>query len=165
MSLNENDGSNSAPVWTEITKEFISDNFGGNTYPCFVDIDDDTDLDLFLGNVKGGLYLYINSEITNVADWGLKPVDNYSLEAFPKPFNSGTQIRIETKEAKKITIEIFNLLGEKEITLFNYYLPGGIRTFYWFGDNDSGRILPSGIYLAKLRAGTIMKIIKMSLTK
>ena len=74
-----NDGSNTDPVWTEVTRSIHSDDtFGGNTFPCFIDIDNDTDLDLFLGNVKGGLYLYNNSEITNVVDWGLEPVFNYN---------------------------------------------------------------------------------------
>jgi len=141
-----NDGSSSAPVWTEVTNQFIADNFGGNTFPCFVDIDNDTDLDLFLGNVKGGLYLYINSEITNNVDWGLNPVDNYSLEAFPNPFNPVTQIRIETKEVQKTTIEIYNLLGEKVKTLHNDYLPTGLNYFYWYGNNNSGEILPAGVY-------------------
>ena len=141
-----NDGSSSAPVWIEVTNQFIPDNFGGNTFPYYVDIDNDTDFDLFLGNVKGGLYLYINSEITNVADWGLKPINDYSIDAYPNPFNPGTQIRIEIKEAQFTTIEIFNLLGEKVKSLHNDYMPAGTNYFYWYGDNNSGEILPSGVY-------------------
>jgi hypothetical protein len=160
-----NDGSNSAPVWTEVTNQFLPDNFGGNTFPCFADIDNDTDLDLFLGNVKGGLYLYINSEITNVADRGLKPVDNYSLEAFPNPFNPGTQIRIITKEAQKTTIEIFNLLGEKVKTLHNDYLPTGSNYFYWYGNNNSGEILPSGVYFILASSKLNTKAIKVLFLK
>lgn len=160
-----NDGNNSAPIWTEVTNQFIPDNFGGTSFPCFVDIDNDTDFDLFLGNVKGGLYLYINSEITSVADWGLKPVDKYSLEAFPNPFNPSTQIRIETKEAQKTTIEIFNLLGEKVKTLQNDYLTTGSNYFYWYGDNNSGEILPSGIYLIIASSASNTKAIKVSFLK
>ena len=59
-------------------------------------MDNDGDDDLFLGNVKGGLYFYTNSEISNIAGWEIKPVDNYSLESFPNPFNPRTQIRIKT---------------------------------------------------------------------
>ena len=165
MSLYENDGSNSAPVWTEFTNKFIPDNFGGNTFPSFADIDNDTDLDLFLGNVKGGLYLYINSEITNVADCVLGPVDNYSLEAFPNPFNPVTQIRIETKEAQKTTIEIFNLLGEKVKTLFNDNLPSGVTNFNWYGNDDSGEILPSGIYFILASSASNKKALKISFIK
>jgi hypothetical protein len=160
-----NDGSNSAPVWTEVTNQFIPDNFGGNTFPCFVDIDNDTDLDLFLGNVKGGLYLYINSEITNVADWGLKPLDNYSLEAFPNPFNPSTQIRIQTNEAQKTKIEIFNLLGEKIKSLHNDYLPAGSNYFYWYGDNNSGEILPTGVYFIRASSELNTKAIKVLFLK
>jgi hypothetical protein len=160
-----NDGNNSAPVWTQVTNQFIPDNFGGNSFPCFVDIDNDTDLDLFLGNVKGGLYLYINSEITNVADWGLKPLDNYSLEAFPNPFNPGTQIRIQTKETQKTKIEIFNLLGEKIKSLHNDYLPTGSNYFYWYGDNDSGEILPAGVYFIRASSELNTKAIKVLFLK
>jgi hypothetical protein len=160
-----NDGSNIAPTWTEITNKFIDDNFGGNTHPFFVDIDNDTDMDILLGNVKGGLYLYINSEITNVADWGLTAVDNYSLEAFPNPFNSGTQIRIEIKEAIKTEIKIFNLLGEKVKTLFNDSLPSGINILNWHGDNDSGDTLSSGVYIIHLSSAAISKAIKVSFLK
>ncbi|HEY6625863.1 MAG TPA: FG-GAP-like repeat-containing protein, partial [Ignavibacteriaceae bacterium] len=160
-----NDGSSSEPVWTEVTNQFLPDNFGGNTFPCFVDMDNDTDLDLFLGNVKGGLYLYINSEITNVADWGLKPVNDYSLEAFPNPFNPGTQIRIITKEAQKTTIEIFNLLGEKVKTLHNDYLPTGSNYFYWYGNNNLGEILPAGVYFILASSKLNTKAIKVLFLK
>ncbi|MBK9099019.1 MAG: VCBS repeat-containing protein [bacterium] len=142
----QNDGNNLTPIWNLITNRFIQDNFGGYTFPNFVDIDNDTDYDLFLGNVKGGLYFYINSEITNIAEWGLEPVSNYKLEAFPNPFNPGTQIRIFTKEAQFTTIDIFNSLGEKVKSLHNDYMPAGTNSFYWYGDNNAGVILPSGVY-------------------
>jgi len=160
-----NDGTNSSPIWTEVTNQFLPDNLGGNTFPCFIDIDSDTDLDLFLGNVKGGLYLYINSEITNVADWGITPVDNFTLQAFPNPFNPGTQIRIETKEVQLTTIEIFNLLGEKVKTLHNDYLPTGSSYFYWYGDNISGEILPAGVYFILASSEINTKVIKVLFLK
>ncbi len=160
-----NDGTNSAPIWTEVTNNFISGDFGGSSFPCFVDIDNDTDFDLFLGNVKGGLYLYNNTEITNIADRELRPVDNYSLQAFPNPFNPGTQIRIETKEAKKITIEIFNLLGEKVKTLHNEHLPAGVNNFSWYGKDESGMILPSAIYFVLASSASNTKAIKVSFLK
>ncbi|HSW54984.1 MAG TPA: FG-GAP-like repeat-containing protein [Ignavibacteriaceae bacterium] len=160
-----NDGSNSAPVWTEVTNQFIQDNFGGNTFPCFVDIDNDTDLDLFLGNVKGGLYLYINSEITNIADWGLRPIENFSLEVYPNPFNPRTQIRIENKEAQFTTIDIFNSLGEKVKSLHNDYMPASTHYYYWYGENNSGEILPSGVYFILASSELNTKAIKVLFLK
>jgi hypothetical protein len=160
-----NDGSNSAPIWTFITNKFLPDNFGGNSFPSFVDIDKDTDFDLFLGNVKGGLYFYTNSEISTVADWELMMPVDYSLGAFPNPFNPGTTIRIETKEAKIISIEIFNLIGEKVKTLHSDNLRAGVNDFYWYGDNDSGNILPSGIYFVLASSISSSKAIKVTFLK
>lgn len=160
-----NDGNNSQPVWTQITNKFIQENFGGNTSLYFVDIDNDTDYDIFLGNVKGGLYFYINSEITNVAEQELKPVDNYLLEAFPNPFNPVTKIRIKTKEGINTVIEIFNSDGERVKTIFSGYLPAGTAEFIWQGDNNSGKILPSGIYFIQASSGYKQKAIKVSFLK
>jgi hypothetical protein len=160
-----NDGTNLAPIWTQVTNKFLPDNFGGNTFPCFADIDNDGDLDLFLGIVKGGLYLYINSEITNVAEWGLRPVNDYTFEAYPNPFNPGTQIRIINKEAQLTTIEIFNLLGEKVKSLHNDYLPAGSNYFYWYGDNNSGEILTSGVYFILASSELNTKAIKVLFLK
>jgi hypothetical protein len=122
-------------------------------------------LDLFLGNIKGGLYLYTNSEISTVADWEIISPNEFSLSAFPNPFNPSTEIRIETKEAKKITINIFNLLGEKVKTLNNDYLPPGVKDFNWYGDNDSGNLLPSGIYFVLASTISNSKVIKVSFLK
>lgn len=54
-------------------------NFTFSDWFYFVNIDDDTDMDLFLGNVKGGLYLYINTLISNVADRKIKPISTFSV--------------------------------------------------------------------------------------
>ena len=160
-----NDGSNTTPIWTLITRKFLPDNFGGNTFPSFVDIDNDTDSDLFLGNVKGGLYFYINSEISTVADWEINLPSNFSVSAFPNPFNPSTQIRIETKEAQKTAIEIFNLLGEKVKTLHNDFLPTGVSNFFWYGESESGEILPSGIYFILASSASNIEAIKISFLK
>ena len=160
-----NDGSNSQPIWTQVTNKFIPENSGGNTSPCFVDIDNDTDYDIFLGNVKGGLYFYINSEITNVAEWESKPIDNYSLEAFPNPFNPFIKIRIKTKEGINTVIEIFNSVGESVKTLFNNFLPAGTSELIWQGEDNSGKILPSGIYFILASSDHHQKAIKVSFLK
>ncbi|MGB5530670.1 MAG: FG-GAP-like repeat-containing protein [Ignavibacteriaceae bacterium] len=160
-----NDGSNSAPIWTEITNNFISDDFGAYTFPCFVDLDADTDLDLFLGNVKGGLYFYNNSEISTVAERNVTLVNNFEITAFPNPFNPLTQIKIELSEAQDLTIEIFNLLGEKVKSLFSGYIPAGTNSFYWDAKDNAGIILPSGAYFILAHTDQNQKVIKVAFLK
>lgn len=55
----QNDGTPSIPSFTFITNEFAGINVEENTAPAFVDIDDDGDLDLFIGERWGGLNLYL----------------------------------------------------------------------------------------------------------
>lgn len=160
-----NDGSNSAPIWTEITKEFIVENFGANTFPYFVDLDGDIDLDLLLGNVKGGLYLYINSEISTVAERKLTPVNNFEITAFPNPFNPITQINLELSEEQDLTIEIFNMLGEKVKSLFSGYIPAGTSSFYWDAKDNAGTVLPSGAYFILAHSNQNQKVIKVTFLK
>jgi len=161
----KNEGSNLAPLWNQITDLFIEDSFGGNTAPWFVDIDDDTDADLLLGNVKGGLYLYINTEISIVADWEIKPAADFSLRSFPNPFNSGCSVIVETNTDGKTKIEVFNILGEKVKSLYDGYLYPGSNKFFWDGRNEFGAELPTGVYLIVARTRSYHTAIKISLLK
>lgn len=156
----KNDGNNISPIWSLITNQFIPENFGGNTFPCFFDIDNDTDSDLFLGNVKGGLYFYLNSMITSVAEWELTPVDNYSIAAFPNPFNPSTRIKYSIPDNGFVNLSVYNLLGEKIAQLVNE-----IKTAGEYESEFDGSGLASGVYIAKLVSNNNHHTIKMILTK
>ncbi|MEO0185820.1 MAG: VCBS repeat-containing protein, partial [candidate division WOR-3 bacterium] len=54
-----NTGTPSVPAWTFVTNTFAGINVEENTAPTFVDIDNDNDLDLFIGERWGGLNLYL----------------------------------------------------------------------------------------------------------
>jgi hypothetical protein len=160
-----NDGSNLNPIWTEVTDKFIDDNFGGNTFPCFVDVDNDTDLDLILGNVKGGLYFYKNTDISNEVERVGNQRDNFKIEAFPNPFNPETKINLKLSVGQDVSIEIYNLLGEKVKLLFKGYLSAGTQTFSWNAKNNSGLTLPAGIYLVQVTSKEVYKVIKIAFLK
>ena len=160
-----NDGSNTVPIWTLVTNKLLPDNFGGNTFPCFVDIDNDTDTDLLLGNVKGGLYLYNNSEISGIDEGKITPVNNFEISAFPNPFNPETKVRIELSVGQDLEIDVFNLLGEKVKTIFNGYIKAGSRTFSWDAKNNSGLTLPAGIYFILVSSKEEQKVIKVAFLK
>jgi hypothetical protein len=161
----KNEGSNQSPVWNQITDLFIDENFGGYSAPHFVDIDDDSDNDLLLGNVKGGLYLYLNSELSIVADWEIKSVDNFTLDSYPNPFNPDVNIMLSTSTGKRITVDIFNILGEKVKSLFNGFISAGVKTIQWNGRNDAGLELPSGTYLVLASSENQNQAIKISFLK
>jgi len=60
-----NDGTASSPVWTFITSEFADVNVGENASPYFIDIENDSFADLFVGERWGGLNYYHQVPITD----------------------------------------------------------------------------------------------------
>lgn len=161
----QNEGTNENPLWNEVTNSFIPGNFGASTAPYFVDIDADTDMDLFLGNVKGGLYLYINTLISNVANREIKPISTFSIKAFPNPFNPKVSLDIHLNNDMKIIVEIYNIIGEKVKQIFNGSLSSGDHRFTWDGMNEANEILPSGNYIILARSALVKKALKVTFLK
>ena len=161
----QNEGTNENPLWNEVTNSFIPGNFGASTAPYFVDIDADTDTDLFLGNVKGGLYLYINTLISNVANREIEPISTFSIKAFPNPFNPKVSLDIHLNNDMKIIVEIYNIIGEKVKQIFNGSLSSGDHRFTWDGMNEANEILPSGNYIILARSALVKKALKVTFLK
>ncbi|HSP88049.1 MAG TPA: T9SS type A sorting domain-containing protein [Ignavibacteriaceae bacterium] len=159
-----NDGNNLNPQWVLISENFLSQTFGGFSFPTFVDINNDTDKDLFIGNVKGGLYYFENNLITNIIDEEQQPY-NFNLEVFPNPFNSQTNILVNVNKTEEVTISIYNTLGEKVIQLFSGNLQTGKNEFTWNGKNDKGANISSGIYFVVVKTFDKLKSIKLILLK
>ena len=122
-------------------------------------------MDLFLGNVKGGLYLYVNTLVSNIDDRETKPVNTFSIKAFPNPFNPKVSLDINLNKEMNLIIEIYNIIGEKVKQLFNNYLPAGEHRFTWDGKNEANEILPSGNYIIIARSGIIKKVLKVTFLK
>ena len=161
----KNSGTNIQPVWSLQTDSFITDKLGLSTTPVFIDIDNDTDYDLLLGNVKGGLYFYNNILITNVVDWETTKDDFSLIQAYPNPFNPDLNIVVKLKEFSSIKITIYNILGERVKEVFQGDLNSGIHTFLWNGKNNSGSILPSGSYIIRISSELFNQAIKVTFLK
>lgn len=79
---------------------------------------------------------------------------------YPNPFNSSTVIKFRLAESGHVTVEIFNVLGQRVETLVSGAIEAGEHELVWNGDN-----VPSGIYFYRLTAGDRSAIRKMALIK
>jgi len=78
--------------------------------------------------------------------------ENYRLsEACPNPFNPKTHIRYELGDNAFVTLEVFNIHGQKIRTLVNSRQPAGTHVAVWNGRNSAGLGVPSGMYLYRFR--------------
>ena len=85
----------------------------------------------------------VNDEIQNVNDFNL--VGNY-----PNPFNPSTTIVFNLPERERVTISIFNYLGERVSDLVNDEFNAGENKIVWNGFNDQNEPVCSGIYLYRI---------------
>ena len=75
---------------------------------------------------------------------------------YPNPFNPSTTINYSVSEAQRnaiVTLEIFNMLGQKVRTLVNATHTSGNYQVTWNGRNDNERDVTSGLYIYRLKAG------------
>ncbi len=71
---------------------------------------------------------------------------------FPNPFNPSTRIRFYLSTGSSIRLEIFNTVGQRVRLLENATLPAGEHQLLWDGRDHLGRVLPSGVYVYRLKA-------------
>jgi hypothetical protein len=84
---------------------------------------------------------------------------------YPNPFNPRTTFSFGLPEASHVTLEIFNILGQKVVTLIDQQQPAGRHVYEWDGLTDGGQEVSSGVYLARLTAGTFTSTKKMVVTR
>ncbi|GIV60327.1 MAG: hypothetical protein KatS3mg043_1416 [Rhodothermaceae bacterium] len=86
---------------------------------------------------------------------GVSLAPSFSLEPnHPNPFNPTTLIRYSLGGESPVSLEVFNVLGERVRTLVDRHQRGGSYEVIWDGRDESGRPVASGVYVYRLRAGT-----------
>ncbi len=84
---------------------------------------------------------------------------------FPNPFNPITQIEFNLRRAESVRLEVFNALGQTVATLIEGDRPAGTHVIQWFGVDDRGNEVASGVYFYRLTAGERSEVRKMMLLK
>lgn len=88
-----------------------------------------------------------------------------SVRNYPNPFNAQTRIEFALSQAGKVTLEVFNLLGQTQYRQEWSHLDAGTHVWLWGGVTGDGKSLPSGIYFYKVELGQSSAIGKMVLLK
>ncbi len=96
-----------------------------------------------------------------------QPASSYELFAnYPNPFNPTTTITYQLPQAGRVTLRIYNMLGQAVKTLVDAEIEAGVHAATWDAKNDRGEFAASGVYIYQLKAGNqIVRTKKMLLTK
>ncbi|KAA3611041.1 MAG: T9SS C-terminal target domain-containing protein [Calditrichaeota bacterium] len=84
---------------------------------------------------------------------------------FPNPFNPVTTIRFDLPKEQNVSLNIYNVLGQKVKQLLNQKLDAGYHKTEWNGLNEHGVKVASGIYIYQIKAGKKLINKKMILIK
>ena len=84
---------------------------------------------------------------------------------YPNPFNPNTVIEYALPKSAHVTIEIYNLLGQKVNVLMDEDQKVGFYRVDWDGKDKGGGELASGIYFYRIQAGDFVKCKKMIMLK
>jgi len=138
------------------TEEFLPDFTIWYAEPCLADIDNDGDLDLFCGEMNGGVMFFRNLEVNAVENplFDLSPLTFDLLPCYPNPFNEVLTISFTLDQALPVKVAVFDNLGrivsDSEFRISNL----GENKVVW---NAGGR--SSGVYFVRLEmlqsAGTL----------
>jgi hypothetical protein len=84
---------------------------------------------------------------------------------FPNPFNPQTKISFSLEDATEITLDVYNIIGQKVVTLVDGYFGSGRHSVVWNGKDAAGQQVVSGIYLYRVTAGEFAETRRMVLLK
>jgi hypothetical protein len=114
--------------------------------------------------VAGGAEVGRGDEIT-VTVTSAVPAVTVLHAAYPNPFNPTTHLRFEVARAGRVQLEVFDLAGRRVRTLFDGWLPAVVREEIWDGRDDTGRLVPSGVYYCRLITAERTAMQKLTLLK
>lgn len=97
---------------------------------------------------------------TGIVDRQVAPREFSLYQNYPNPFNPSTTIKFAIPRLEFVTLEVYNLLGQRVALLVSESLPAGTFEFVWNAGN-----LPSGAYFYRLKAGDFVQANRLVLVR
>jgi hypothetical protein len=107
---------------------------------------------------------------TSVEGETVTPAQFELMQNYPNPFNPSTMIQytiggLMNGPPVSVRLVIYNILGQELKTLVEGLQQPGTHRVAWDGKDNSGRRVPSGIYIYRLMAGSYVSAKTMVLVK
>jgi hypothetical protein len=84
---------------------------------------------------------------------------------YPNPFNPATTVEFALPVAGRVSLKVYNLMGQEVVTLANGEMPAGYHQVYWGGEDNRGEPVSSGVYFYRLETSEFGKTRSMLLLK
>jgi len=119
-----------------------------------------------LTNVAAGSYIITEGSTNAVDDGNTELPLRFALQQnYPNPFNPATTIQYALAKQTRVSLRIFNVLGEEVARLVDREQPAGVYRVQWNGKDARGVGLPSGLYLYKIETEAFTETKRLVLVK
>ena len=140
---------------------FVEGHGNSNSIKNYLFVDENVALGKYSYRLKqidtDGTFSYseeVEVEVTNI------PAEFVLYQNYPNPFNPNTTIKFGIPADSKVTLEVYNVIGEIVATLLNEVMQTG---YHQIELNGAG--LTSGIYLYRITAGEFISTKKFVIMK
>jgi hypothetical protein len=86
-------------------------------------------------------------------------------QSYPNPFNPSCMIAYALPGDYHVTLNVYNMLGQKVRVLVDEHQSAGHKSATWDGKDTNGRELTTGIYFYRIEAGDFVQSMKMVFIK
>jgi len=83
------------------------------------------------------------------------------MQNYPNPNTGHTSIRYQLAQPGKVSLKIYNTLGQVVNTLVSQEQPAGIYNAIWDGRDNNGKATANGVYFYRLEADDFKATKKM----
>jgi len=116
-------------------------------------------------NPQINISLRAETQTTGESDTSALPVVTALKTNYPNPFNPSTSIAFDVAKEGLVSIEIYNIKGQRVKTLVNTPFGVGSHKVVWNGEDATGRPVSSGVYFYRMTTDGYVAVKKMLLMK
>jgi hypothetical protein len=84
---------------------------------------------------------------------------------YPNPFDEATTLEYTLSREREVTMQVYNVLGQRVETLVDARTSAGLHTVTWNGTNRYGERVGSGVYFVRMEAGPTTETQKVVLVR
>ena len=98
-----------------------------------------------------GQVVFYRQTTTDVGDGTPAAANLHLVGNHPNPFNPQTTIQYHLSRGGSVVLSIFDAEGQLVRSVRRDHADGGLQSYTWQGQDDTGRAVPSGMYLYEVR--------------
>ena len=107
-----------------------------------------------------------NNEILTLVEDDVEITNSVLFQNYPNPVVHSTTIKFNVKAASDCSVAVYNVKGQKVVTLFDERVESNETvSLNWNGTDANGSIVSSGIYFYKLNTGSEELVNKMIVSR